>query len=96
MLAERVVLRGAHRVPVEPPVPRPLSRHGPRCIHPVEDATVREMPFLRLGPAAELLVNREKSGCCKRAGIPSRDRRIARSIEVSGDDLLAFGRVQEP
>src|SRR4051794_24205545 len=72
-------------------------RDGPRrCgllagqIDLVEGAVVVEMGLLGLLPAAEDLVNREQSDLGQLGGMLLRDGRVARAVEVLGDDLLAL------
>src|SRR3954462_8820683 len=56
----------------------------------IEDAAVGEMFPLRLGPAAEHIVDREQLELCKGVFVFLRDVRIARTVEIARGDLLTF------
>src|SRR5690606_32680936 len=66
-----------------------------RLVDAVEGAALAEMLGLRLGPAAELLVDGEEGHLREDVGMLRRDLGVARAIVVLRRDLLAFLAVEE-
>src|SRR5471030_950111 len=65
-----------------------------RLVDLVEDAAVGEMDLLRLGPAAEHLVDREERQLREALGVSPGDLGRARPEIVARDELLAFRRIE--
>jgi hypothetical protein len=71
----------------------PVAASGPE--HPVEDAALGEVDLVRLGPAAEHLIDGDEADVGEQRPVPRRHLRVADPVEVARDDVLALGGVEE-